>query len=335
MLSEKPVRVNRHLWVDSKFYEFIRSSNTRVAALICNFETSPEIRFIAVESADTISYLPEKKSQNIGLQDPFSDGIGRVKVKVGRIVNKLFSQEILKHYTTSRDVEYFVNSFKSHFDEDNQWFKIVEGEEIKKWYLEDNYLVLNGECRGTLWNSCMRYPKRQSFLDMYSKNSAFKMLCLLTKDEYGEEKVRARALILDAQTEDDSKLPKGTPVKFMDRIYGFYDSDVQKFIKWADDNGYIYKYEQNAKSKPYVYFKNEGCALPLSVKLENFNFRTYPYLDTFSFFNKSTGMLYNYPDSPYEYELIQADGNLEREENRSNQDNEEVDEDFLIDDDWA
>jgi hypothetical protein len=321
MLTNKPVRVNRTLWVDSKFYEFIRTSNTRVAALICNFETLPEVRFIAVESSDTISYLPEKKNDNLGLQDPFSDGIGRVKVKVGRIVNKLFSKEILQGYVSPRDVEHFVNSFKSHFDEDNQYYKIVEGEEIKKWYLEDNYLVINGDCRGTLWNSCMRYYKRQPFLDMYSKNSSFKMLCLLTKDEYGEERVRARALLVDAFTEDDSKLPKGTPVKFMDRIYAYYDSDFQKFTKWADENGYIYKYEQNSKSKPYVYFRGEGCVLNMSVKLENYDFRTYPYLDTFSFFNKREGILYNFPDDHYQYELIQADGNIERQQREENTEN--------------
>ena len=320
MPIQNPIRINRNLWVDSRFYEFVTTSNTRISSLICNFETLPEVRFISVESGDTISYLPEKKSQNLGNEDPFSDGIGRVKMKIGRIVNKLFSKEILQSYISPRDVEYFVNAFKSHFDEENQYFKIVEGEEIKKWYLDDNYLVVNGECRGTIWNSCMRYQKRQSFLDIYSKNSAFKMLCLLTKDEYGQEKVRARALLVDAFTDDDTKLPKGTPIKFMDRIYGFYDSDVQKFIKWSIDNGYIYKFEQNAKSKPYVYYKGEGCALPLSVKLDNFKLRYYPYLDTFSFFNIRDGILFNHADSPYLYELIQTDGNIQRQEESSDED---------------
>ena len=309
------VRVSRYLHVDVKFYEFLRAYDNRVSALILSFDTTDAINYISVHNSDMISFLPKSKYKNSLDKDPYSDDVGRMNMKVGRILGKLFPKEIIQQFIRSEaDIEKFVNLYKSHFDDSNKEFRIVEGDEIKKWYHENNYLMPSGNCFGTLWNSCMRYHERQRFLELYAKNSQFKMLIMTEKDAYGEEKVRARALLVEAETIDDSYLPKGTKVKVMDRIYSVYDSDVNTFKKWANDNGYITKFEQTAKSKPFLSVEDgDNKYLGLVLKLDKPHWNYYPYLDTFSYFNWSKGELYNVPDLRYDYELIQANGSLEPE----------------------
>lgn len=311
------IRLNQNLYVDFRFYEFLRTYDSRVSSLILNFDTLDSINFISIHSPDMVSALPKSKYKLIENNDPYSDGIGRINMKVGRLIQKLFPKELIKQFINSEsDIEKFVNYFKSHFDESNKKFIVVEGEEIKKWYCQDNYFIPGGNSRGTLWNSCMRYKNRQKFLDLYTKNSQFKMLVMTQKDSYGEDKVRARALLVEAETTDDSYLPKGTKLKVMDRIYSVYDSDVITFKTWAKENGYISKYEQTAKSK--IFFTTadgENKYISLKVKLDNPHLNYYPYLDTFSYFRWDRGEFYNNPEIRHDYILVQANGRLEAEPN--------------------
>lgn len=325
------VRVNRNLYVDSRFYEFLRSCDNRVSSLILSFDIIDSINYISIHSSDMISVLPKSKYKVLdGTVDPYSDGIGRMNMKVGRLLTKLFPKEIISQFIRSEsDIEHFVNLYKSHFDDSNKEFRIVEGDEIKKWYHEANYLMPNGNCFGTLWNSCMRYQNRLKFLNLYTLNPQFKMLVMLQKDEYGQDKVRARALLVEAETADDSYLPKGTPVKVMDRIYSVFDSDVNTFKKWAKENGYISKYEQTAKSK--VFFsvnEDENKFLSLVIKPKQPHLNYYPYLDTFSYFRWDKGEFYNNCEARHDYVLVQATGGLAPENNE----NEE--EEFIEEDNW-
>ena len=316
------VRVNRNLYVDNRFYEFLRAYDNRVSALILSFDTLDNINYIVVDDSDMVSVLPKSKYKLLdnGV-DPCGDGIGRSKMKVGRILSKLFTKDLVSQFIRSEsDIEKFVNLYKSHFDSSNKEVKIVEGEEIKKWYLEDNYLMPNGNCFGTLWNSCMRYHNRQKFLNLYVKND-FKLLVMLEKDEHGRDRVRSRALLVEAETTDDSYLPKGTKVKVMDRIYSVYDSDVNTFKTWAKENGYISKFEQTAKSK--VFFsvndeENRFISLVLKLQVPHMNY--YPYLDTFSYFKWDKGEFYNNCDIRHDYVLVQANGGLEPERNEEDSD---------------
>jgi hypothetical protein len=250
-------------------------------------------------------------------------------MKVGRLIQKLFPPELIKQFINSEsDIEKFVNYFKSHFDESNKDFRIVEGEEIKKWYHENSYLMPSGNCYGTLWNSCMRYQDRQKFLNLYTTNPQFKMLVMTQKDRYGEDKVRARALLVEAETTDDSYLPKGTKVKVMDRIYSVYDSDVITFKTWAKENGYISKYEQTAKSKIFfTTIDDENKYISLKLKLDNPHLNYYPYLDTFSYFRWDKGEFFNNPEIRHDYILVQANGRLEAERNE-----DEIEEEFIEED---
>jgi len=263
----------------------------------------PGVNYISTtDKSDTISYLPASKMDYIEKNsiDPYSDNIGRVNIKIGRLVFKLFPKKLLDQYVSPSDIEEFVNIYKSFFDKSNQKMIVVSGEEIRQYYLDENYCLPE---YGTLWKSCMRYSDRQKFLDLYTKNSdVISMLVLLTKE--GEcDKVRARALLWEAEDLQGNKL------KIMDRIYTIYDSDVFVFKKWARQNGYISKLYQNAKSHSIFDVDGKPMIIDLKIFIENHDLEYYPYLDTFPFYD-GKGNFYNNHKNPYEYILIQSNGSL-------------------------
>jgi len=265
---------------------------------------SEEGNFIKNEEGDFLSYLPKSKYQKDDDFDPYSKGIGRVKIKIGRFVRKFISEKsFIQFGITDQKIESFVNSFKSYFNSTTSSIKIIEGSEILKWYLDENYYTPNGMRLGSLWNSCMRYYDRNKYMTLYAKNPNIKMAVFLVDD-----KVRCRALLWDDAKDLDDK-----NYKVMDRIYSFYDHDVILFKKWASENGYISKWTQSAKSEKTFDVGGIPITIDLIIKLENYQFRYYPYLDTFKYFNEYKGTFSNSRKWSYDYILIQSNGSVEPE----------------------
>lgn len=261
------------------------------------------------DEIDTLSYLPKSKYdiiKNDEGKDPFGDGVGRTKIKVGRFIKRFLSKNAFDEFgINDSDVEKFVNYYKSYFNYDPKKLIVVEGEDIKKYYLEDNYFRPDGCRYGSLWNSCMRQSDRNKFMTLYTVNPV-KMLVLLTDDG----QVRARALLWDEIKEFNSD----NVYKFMDRIYTVYDHDVDIFKQWAKDNGYLTKWEQNAKSELYVDIDGNPERKHLYVILENHNLSYYPYLDTFKFYDTYKGRFSNSQNYNFDYVLVQSSGRVQREE---------------------
>ncbi len=250
-----------------------------------------------------ISYIPKDK---LHLSSGYEDEKYRVKMKIGRFVTKLIKPEwYTQFFLSSHDVEKFVNIYKSYFSNDISKFKVIEGEEIFKWYLDQNYHMPNGRPCGTLWNSCMRYSDRNRFMELYTKNpSKIKMLINLEEDG----KIRTRALLWEECVAEDGKV-----YKVMDRIYSIYDHDVTSFKTWATENGYIYKAEQTSKNEIYFQVGNVKVDLYLKVTLNDHKLRYYPYIDTFKFYNPESGVFSNWNSSFKNYVLIQSNGALYNE----------------------
>ena len=318
------VRIHDNLVVDKEFFDFITNCNHIICRILIygTINDDCDINYISTSNkVDMISYLPNSKVKD-GV-DPF-ESTSRVIMRVGRLVSKI----IPKHYYTSQGIndstiEEFVNMYKSWFDRDNYTFKVVDGDEIAYWYNADNYST---PTVGTLWNSCMRYEDRLKYLDLYPKNGV-KMLILLNSSN----KLRGRALLWDKVSVSNSsttELP--SEIKVMDRIYTIFDSDVNLFKRWAEDNGYVPKWHQNSKSHQIFDVKGVPVVANCSLKLDNFNLKYYPYLDTFPFFNKSGGVLYNSEFNIWDYKLVQANGALEREHH----DEDEFHEDEFVDEDF-
>jgi hypothetical protein len=299
----------QNLNFDNELWEFIISTTgmSRISDILRHNDVALfklEGDFIKVDEIDTISFVPKSKLE---LCNGFSEEKFRTKIKVGRFVKKFFKKETLQMFSINdSQIEEFVNLFKSYFDNDLSKFKVISGKEIKKWYHVDNYFAPNGCRRGTLWNSCMRYPEKNSYMNIYAENpDLIKMLVNI--DETGT--VKSRALLWESAQDEN-----GNTYKVMDRIYSVYEHEVTSFKKWAVENGYIYKYEQSAKSERLFVTPSGVKEILLKIKLDNWKLRKYPYIDTFKFLNFDDGVLSNNDRFRYDFILIQNDGELERME---------------------
>lgn len=303
-------RINDNLTISGEFKDFILATNhCRVTAVITSFQTSPDVNFLDItDKIDTVSYLPASKIEAVlgNDIDPYSDNIGRISIKIGRLISKLFPKNLIEQYISPSDIEQFVNLYKSFFDTSNQKIEIVSGEDIRKYYLDRNYSTLS---TGNLWKSCMRHSERQEFLDIYVNNPDKIKMLVLFNNENGVDKVKGRALLWE-----DVSDKNGNHLKVMDRIYTVFDSDVHLFKRWARDNGYITKYYQNAKSQNIYDINGVETRMDLTVNIDSHKFFYYPYLDSFQFYNTTTGDFHNNPYSNFEYTLIQANGSLTNEE---------------------
>ena len=257
------------------------------------------------DEIDVVAFLPKSKYEKV--ENEWENG--RIKIKIGRFIRKFLTDFSIQNFkVTDQMIEKFVNLYKSYFSRDTSKLKIFEGEDVLKYYLEDNYHTINGNRAGTLWNSCMRQRERNKFMKLYAKNSDKVKLLVFFSDD---DKVRARALLWEGVKDHKDSTKE---YKFMDRIYYVYDHDINFFKDWAKENGYISKWEQSAKTE---MFFDEGIGEPvkksLYVILDEYNLSYYPYLDTFKFFSFDRGRFSNAQSYNFDYVLVQSNGAMERE----------------------
>jgi len=213
---------------------------------------------------------------------------------IGRWVRHVFN-DVRKTPIRDKDLEEFVNDYKSTYDKMlnvSKTFEIVKGEDIRYWYLVDNY----DEIRGQLGSSCMRYEKCQPYFDIYVQNPDVCSLLILKNGD----KLIGRALLWVLT---DGK-------KFMDRIYTIDDSDKKLFESYGDENGFLRdgRHEVKVKEGRYDY---------------------YPYMDNFTNYDYEKGILSTNMDG-YKILILQnTDGSASDNEDRvwSDYHGEYIDED--------
>jgi hypothetical protein len=260
--------------------------------------------FFKKEDMNYISCIPASKIDSN--HEGFAETKKRQKIRIGRFVKKIITENCISDFFISNnDIEIFVNFYKSYFDRDITRLKIVEGNDILKYYQEDSYFEPFGERIGQLWKSCMRYKEKNHYMEIYSANpDSIKMLVLLNEDG----KVKTRALLWQKTI-----TPLGKEYKVMDRIYSVYDHDVVFFKKWALENGYIHKFDQSNKTENLFLTKDGLEKINLIVPIEKHKLDFYPYIDSFKWYCKS-GYLCNTPNIRHQYKLVQNDGSLFRKE---------------------
>ncbi len=177
----------------------------------------------------------------------------RTEISIGRwsrrIINKVEEQP-------DSEIEKFVNMFKAKFDEFKSKIEIVEGEEIRKYYLYSSYESKGGSLSGSCMNVDNLRDTRK--FDLYVKNpNVCKLIILKYKNS---DKIVGRSLLW--------KLENGE--YYMDNPYTIYQSDYYTFLNFAKKNGYLYYTDKDSYT--------------LIVKLDTINVST-PYLDTFIWCN--------------------------------------------------
>lgn len=228
------------------------------------------VNYISISTQDRgkISYLTQDRISSVDESEYWSSS-RRYQAKPGAFISKIFKN------ITPKEVENFSNLFRSMSLKAKFTFSVVKGDDIKKYYHWESY----SKDKGTLGVSCMKHDNCQKLLNIYSDSDQVSMLVMLDD----ENKLMGRALLWDL-----------SPNKIMDRIYTIDDESLRfHFKKWATDNNYWYKSEQNwYNTLQFEQLGKEKVELEIEAKMDKF--RYYPYMDTFKFVDIETNSVFNY-----------------------------------------
>jgi hypothetical protein len=218
----------------------------------------------------------------------------RNPIAIGRLINSILPDKF-----NNKEIEDFINKYKSRQTRQTEQFEIVEGDDIYKWYRKENYL----EQKGSLGGSCMRSGKKEWFR-IYTENpEVCKMLILTDENENGDTKLKGRALLWKVFNKFEW---------FLDRQYTISDADVEKFRNYAIEKGWAYKTNNTHSDFTSVTFdgKKQWYQMTVSLKKANthdYDYEYYPYLDTFRRYDPSRGELYNDNDEDEDDQYILDD----------------------------
>lgn len=249
----------------------------------------PDYLSLSEDNASMFSYLTPQRMEIFKLSPDFESEVWnskrRFKSRPAALVQKIFSK------VNGRDLEIFNNVYKAALGLTKFSFKIVQGEDIKRYYHQS----LISESRGSLFASCMKYDHCQDFLDIYVDNEDI-IEMLIMQDTAG--RVMGRALLWNLGD-----------VKIMDRIYTINDEELPYHFKmWAQKNAYLYKPVQKWNNTLDFVENGQTVKKRLEVKLKYSKYSKYPYLDTFKFLDSKSGIISNYKTDNTDKILINAEG---------------------------
>lgn len=201
------------------------------------------------------------------------DDKSRVRGRVGRVLNKLFKD----HQFDANNLGLFTSELHALILSDDFKIQIYKGKDINYTYHGDNYAVRGGSASFAteLTNSCMRhdYVIDEGYLNMYTENpDQVSVVAVLNSSE----RIEARAIVWTIHKTTGGRT---RPIRLLDRIYFNENIHRELLINWAYDNNIIPFYELKVFST-------------FSVALEKWDFKNYPYCDSFKYLDPNTGKLY-------------------------------------------
>jgi hypothetical protein len=209
---------------------------------------------------------------------------------IGKVAKKIFKDKY-----NQVEIERFSNLYKASIDKKGDKLRLVYGNDIKKWYLEENY----AELKSTLGGSCMRQSEKNKYLNIYAENtpdsgSYSHIGLLILFNEFN--KVLGRAIvwfnsIKPYYKEIDGKI-QNIPRTFMDRVYLVSDHYLEFFIDYAKKNKWLYKQQQSYSNRKFIDpIDNSVHDLTLSFRLKPKTYDYYPYMDTICYYTPETGRI--------------------------------------------
>jgi hypothetical protein len=200
----------------------------------------------------------------------------RTSSRIGRFINRILPG------TDEKDIENFVNQVKLKRTQQFENFKIVEGDELLKYYLQSSYSKENGTSN-VLHNSCMRYDKCQDYIRFYIDNN-IKMVVLMS--DLDKDKILGRSILW--------KLDEPTDRYFMDRVYYVNDYDVENFKDYAKKNNWLYKNNQSRDPNDLICDPLTDNCERMTLVVKNIKYDKYfAYLDTLSYYYPKENILTN------------------------------------------
>jgi hypothetical protein len=267
-------KVEKDFIISDKFKKAISGMENEISDMLLTLNKSEVTYVDATDRKDMVSFLPSTKINDPG--DKWKDK-NRQEIKVGRFVKKVLGD--LPH----TEVEKFVNDYKAamEYSDYEDRFKIVEGEDMVKYYYRANQIL-----KGSLYHSCMGGSEQRPFIRSFFAENPKTIKMLVLFDDYDKDKIIGRANIWYLDEPSDRI--------FMDRIYTTEDYLVNIFIKYAVNNDYIYKSRQiyGGNVVP-VIIDGSKKSIIMKASMDPKEYSYYPYVDTLQFYNKKTGEITN------------------------------------------
>ena len=196
----------------------------------------------------------------------------RYHTSVGKLIRRIFKDKY-----SDRDITTFSESYASLITISNPLydFRIMEGQQIKWAYDEDNYHAHSN----TLGSSCMRYDRCQSYFEMYTRDPSKVKIGVLMR----ANKVAARAILWNL----------GNQWAY-DRIYST-KTETENLLKTALESANYKKIWQTSER--------------YSVKIDLTGINQFPYVDTLYCYHPDDQVLSNYGEG-HHYTLRCTGGNF-------------------------
>lgn len=216
---------------------------------------------IARDNHNMISYLDSKKMDILDYSD-YWNADKRIMATAGKVVRKLLPD------VNDKDLERFVQLYTFQNKQcyeciDTSIIKIVKGEDIRTYYLEDNYsnyAKQEGGNNSQIFSSCMRYSNTQDYLDIYTMNKNQVSLAVILTES---EKVKSRCLLWH---KDD--------ITYYDRIYAVNNEVNLLMQNCLEKLGYI-----NISNKNIIK-SNFRKTLTIRLDYGQYDLDCFPYADT-------------------------------------------------------
>lgn len=255
------------------------------------------VNYISISNDDPtkISYAYSHRLAKLKPDEDVWNFKGRIHAKPTTAIKKFLTN------VKEIDLDIFTNLYRAETAEKNFVFKVVEGDDITRYY---NGNMHESQC-GSLGNSCMKREDYAPFFEIYVKNpEVCKMLIMLNRDGY----LMGRALLWNVKEHET-----GEDFKIMDRIYCVDDTrDIYYFKEWADENGYLSRKDQKWQNSLKFEFKGKVLTKKFYTQINKIKYDRYPYLDTLKFYDTQNYILYNFklPDfnKDENWALISAGG---------------------------
>ena len=222
----------------------------------------------------------------------------RNQIKIGKFVTSVLGP------IPPKELEDFVNRLKSK--KNNKYeIKIVEGDEIKKYYRTEALTTDNPNLSySEIMRSCMRDKEKvkPNVFDIYTKNpESCKMIVML--DENGG--LVSRAILWKVNNfqstneyfggsspDDRSKLSLPESFWFMDRVYSVENWMDNLMYDWATKKGYACK--RGNWGNRAVVFNGAGGHCDMEVDVKKVAYKGFPFMDTFTYYDVKNGKLRNF-----------------------------------------
>lgn len=262
------------LYIDSKLSMILNSIDHEISQEL--------LSLVGKETGVNISYLSPDKDNYIYFYDKdisfydrkfFYNNIKRNKIKLGRLINKIFPSK-----WDDKTIEEFTNLYISKLYKFE--FSLVSGSEISSYY---NRLDIK---TGSLASSCMT-GKSGNYFKIYVDNPESCSMLVLKLDG----KFIGRAILWKIHNDNIG-------IKYLlDKAYTSYEFLNTMFQNWAKENNYAYIYKHQIHHNGKIYSKTpyseDGLELIVKVKtcLE-IDLNYFPYMDTFCVYDYEKGLLY-------------------------------------------